>query len=159
VVNYRERYGLFAASGILFNHESPRRPPAFVTRKITQAAAAIRAGRVNELRLGNLQARRDWGFAGDYVEAMARMLDHAAAEDFVIGSGETHSVSDFLDEAFGYLDLDWHDYVVVDPQFFRPLEAHTLQANPAKARRLLGWGPRVSFQQLVRMMVEADLEH
>jgi GDPmannose 4,6-dehydratase len=157
-VNYRESYGLFCCSGILFNHESPRRGEEFVTRKITRTAAMIKRGLAAELRLGNLDAQRDWGFAGDYVRAMWLMLQQDAPEDFVIASGETHSVKEFAQEAFGYLDLDWSDYVVVDPKFYRPAEVHQLLGNPDKARRKLGWEPEVGFRQLVRMMVDADMQ-
>jgi GDPmannose 4,6-dehydratase len=157
-VNYRESYNLFACNGILFNHESPRRGETFVTRKITRAAAAIKLGRQSKLYLGNLDAKRDWGFAGDYVEAMWMMLQQEVPEDFVIATGETHSVREFLDEAFGYLDLDWRDYVEIDPRYFRPAEVDLLIGDSRKAREKLGWSPRVSFPELVRMMVDADLE-
>lgn len=157
-VNYRESYNLFACNGILFNHESPRRGETFVTRKITRAAAAIKLGRQSKLYLGNLDAKRDWGFAGDYVEAMWMMLQQEEPEDFVIATGETHSVREFLDEAFGYLDLDWRDYVEIDPRYFRPAEVDLLIGDSRKAREKLGWSPRVSFPELVRMMVDADLE-
>ena len=157
-VNYRESYNLFACNGILFNHESPRRGETFVTRKITRAAAAIKLGRQSKLYLGNLDAKRDWGFAGDYVEAMWLMLQQEQPEDFVIATGETHSVREFLDEAFGYLDLDWRDYVEIDPRYFRPAEVDLLIGDSRKAREKLGWSPRVSFPELVRMMVDADLE-
>jgi GDPmannose 4,6-dehydratase len=157
-VNYRESYDLFACNGILFNHESPRRGETFVTRKITRAAAAIKLGLQSKLYLGNLEAKRDWGFAGDYVEAMWMMLQQEQPEDFVIATGETHSVREFLDEAFGYLDLDWHDYVEIDPRYFRPAEVDLLIGDSTKARERLGWKPRVSFPELVRMMVDADLE-
>jgi GDPmannose 4,6-dehydratase len=157
-VNYRESYNLFACNGILFNHESPRRGETFVTRKITRAAAAIKLGRQSKLYLGNLDAKRDWGFAGDYVEAMWMMLQQEQPEDFVIATGETHSVREFLDEAFGYLDLDWRDYVEIDPRYFRPAEVDLLIGDSRKAREKLGWSPRVSLPELVRMMVDADLE-
>jgi GDPmannose 4,6-dehydratase len=156
--NYREGYKLFASNGILFNHESPRRGETFVTRKITRAVAAIRAGRQKKLYLGNLDAKRDWGYAPDYVAAMWKMLQHDAPGDFVIGTGESHSVREFLDEAFGYLNLDWRDYVEIDPRYFRPTEVDFLQADPSKARRAFGWEPRVFFKDLVRIMVDADLE-
>jgi GDPmannose 4,6-dehydratase len=156
--NYREGYGLFASNGILFNHESPRRGETFVTRKITRALAAIRAGKQKVLYLGNLEARRDWGYAADYVAAMWKMLLHDQADDFVIGTGEAHSVREFLDEAFGYVNLDWHDYVQIDPRYFRPTEVDFLQADPGKAQKALGWEPRVFFKDLVRIMVDADLE-
>jgi GDPmannose 4,6-dehydratase len=156
-VNYRESYNLFACSGILFNHEGPRRGQEFVTRKITHTVAKIKLGMANELRLGNLQAKRDWGFAGDYVRAMWLMLQHHQAEDFVIGTGETHSVGEFVTIAFDRVDLDWRQYVVVDPQFYRPAEVDLLLANPTKANKALNWRPEVSFTDLVRMMVDADL--
>jgi GDPmannose 4,6-dehydratase len=157
-VNYRENYGLYAASGILFNHEGPRRGLEFVTRKITHTAARIKLGLASELRLGNLQARRDWGYAGDYVRAMWLMLQRDEPEDFVIGSGETHSVKEFVEIAFDRLGLDWELYVVVDERFYRPAETVVLQADNAKARRLLGWQPETSFRELVTMMVDADME-
>ena len=156
-VNYREAYGLHASNGILFNHESPRRGPTFVTRKITQAAARIKLGIQDKLFLGNLEARRDWGFAGDYVEAMWRMLQQEAPGDYVIATGETHSVQEFCEEAFGLLDLDWRQFVRHDPRYERPSEVDLLQGDPAQARQVLGWQPRVTFRALVRMMVEADL--
>lgn len=157
-VNYRESYNLFACNGILFNHESPRRGETFVTRKITRAAAAIKFGRQSKLYLGNLDAKRDWGFAGDYVEAMWMMLQQEQPEDFVIATGETHSVREFLDEAFGYLDLDWHDHVEIDPRYFRPAEVDLLIGDSSRAQERLGWRPRVSFPELVRMMIDSDLE-
>ncbi len=156
--NYRQGYGLFSCNGILFNHESPRRGETFVTRKITRAVAAIRAGKQDALYLGNLDARRDWGYAPDYIAAMWKMLQHDVPDDFVIGTGEAHSVRDFLDEAFGYVNLDWHDYVKIDPRYFRPTEVDYLQADPSKAQKELGWEPRVFFRDLVRIMVDADLE-
>jgi len=156
-VNYRESYDLFAVSGILFNHESPRRGLEFVTRKITDGAVRIKLGLASELRLGNLDAHRDWGFAGDYVDAMWRMLQQSEPEDFVIGTGETHSVREFVELAFACLDLDWTEYVVQDPEFFRPAEVESLIADPSKAREKLGWTPETSFEGLVRMMVESDL--
>jgi GDPmannose 4,6-dehydratase len=156
-VNYRESYDLHACSGILFNHESPRRGLEFVTRKITHHVAKIKLGLAQEIRLGNLDSRRDWGFAGDYVKAMWLMLQQDAPDDFVIATGETYSVEDFLQEAFGHVNLDWHDYVVQDPQFMRPAEVDLLVGDPSKAGRELGWEPSVSFRELVRMMVEADL--
>lgn len=156
-VNYRESYGLFATSGILFNHESPRRGLEFVTRKITHGVARIKAGLDKELRLGNLQAKRDWGYAGDYVRAMWLMLQQVEADDFVIGTGETHSVEEFVRIAFAHVGLDWRRHVVIDPQFYRPAEVDLLLADPTKARRCLGWEPQVSFEQMVRMMVENDL--
>jgi len=157
-VNYRESYGLHAVSGILFNHESPRRGIEFVTRKITNEVARIKHGLSDELRLGNLDSRRDWGFAGDYVQAMWRMVQHDVAEDFVIATGKTHSVQRFLEEAFGHVDLDWHDYVVQDERFMRPAEVDLLVGDPGKAGEKLGWEPTVTFAELVRMMVDADLE-
>lgn len=157
-VNYRESFNLFAVSGILFNHESPRRGLEFVTRKITDGVARIKLGLQQELRLGNLDARRDWGFAGDYVEAMWRMLQLNEPEDFVIGTGETYSVRDFCDAAFRAVDLDYRDFVVQDEKFFRPAEVDLLVADPARAIERLGWTPRVSFADLVQMMVTADLE-
>jgi len=157
-VNYRESYDIFAVSGILFNHESPRRGLEFVTRKITDAVARIKLGLANELRLGNLDAKRDWGYAGDYVEAMWLMLQQKSPEDYVIGTGETHSVKEFVEIAFGHVDLEWEPYVKTDPAFMRPAEVEILLADPAKARRLLDWEPRGSFRELVEMMVDADLK-
>ena len=157
-INYRESYDLHATSGILFNHESPRRGLEFVTRKISHHVAQIKLGLANELRLGNLDARRDWGFAGDYVQAMWLMLQQEQPDDFVIATGETHSVEEFLQEAFGYVDLDWRDYVKQDPRFMRPAEVDLLVGDPGKAGRQLGWEPTVTFSELVRMMVAADLE-
>ncbi len=157
-VNYRESFGLFAVSGILFNHESPRRGLEFVTRKISDGVARIKLGLANELRLGNLEARRDWGFAGDYVRAMWLMLQQETPEDFVVGMGETHSVREFCELAFGYVGLDYRDYVVQDERFFRPAEVDLLIADASKARAKLGWEPSVSFPELVQMMVDADLE-
>ncbi len=156
-VNYREAYGLYACNGILFNHESPRRGETFVTRKITRALANIKHGRQRELFLGNLEARRDWGYAGDYVEAMWLMMQQPEPDDYVIATGETHSIREFLDEAFGYAGLDWHDYVKKDPRYLRPVEVDLLQGDASKARERLGWKPRVGFKQLVRMMVDADM--
>lgn len=156
-VNYRESYGMYACSGILFNHESPRRGLEFVTRKVTDAAARIKLGLQRELRLGNLEARRDWGFAGDYVDAMWRMLQQDSPEDFVIGTGETYSVRDLCDVAFAAVGLDWREHVVQDPAFFRPAEVDLLVADPSHAADVLGWRPTVGFRQLVEMMVEADL--
>lgn len=156
--NYREGYHLFASNGILFNHESPRRGETFVTRKITRALAAILAGKQKVLYLGNLDARRDWGYAPDYIAAMWKLLQHDRPGDFVIGTGEAHSVREFLDEAFGYVGLDWHDYVKIDPRYFRPTEVDYLLADPTKARQELGWEPRVFFCDLVRIMVDADME-
>jgi len=157
-INYREAYGLFACCGILFNHESPRRGETFVTRKITRTAARIKMGLVNKLYLGNLDARRDWGFAGDYVDAMWRMLQQGTADDYVIATNTTHSVREFLDEVFQYLDLDWEKYVVIDPAYYRPAEVDLLQGDPTKARCALGWEPTLTFQGLARMMVDADLK-
>lgn len=155
---YRERYGLHALSGILFNHESPRRGDTFVTRKITKRAAQIKLMLASELRLGNLEARRDWGFAGDYVVAMWKMLQHTPAESFVIGTGETHSVREFCELAFARLDLDYRDYVIQDPAYFRPVEESQLVADPEKAQKILGWENTVSFSELVNMMVDADYQ-
>jgi GDPmannose 4,6-dehydratase len=156
-VNYRESYGLFACNGVLFNHESPRRGETFVTRKITRAAAAIKLGLRNKLYLGNLDARRDWGHAKDFVEAMWLMLQQDEADDYVIATGETHSVREFLDEAFGRLDLDWKQFVEIDPRYFRPAEVDLLIGDASKARRKLGWEPKITFKELVRTMVDADL--
>jgi GDPmannose 4,6-dehydratase len=156
--NYRQAYGIFASNGILFNHESPRRGETFVTRKITRALAAIKAGKQQYLYLGNLQAKRDWGYAPDYVAAMWKMMQLDRADDFVIGTGEAHSVEEFLDEAFGYVNLDWHDHVRIDPRYFRPTEVHHLLADLNKAKKCIGWEPRVFFKDLVRIMVDADLE-
>ncbi len=156
-INYRESYNLHATSGILFNHESPRRGLEFVTRKITRQAARIKLGLANELRLGNLDARRDWGFAGDYVRAMWLMLQRDEPHDYVIATGETHSVEQFLDVAFGRLDLDWKEFVVQDERFMRPAEVDLLVGDPGKAGRELGWEPAVSFTELVTMMVDADM--
>jgi GDPmannose 4,6-dehydratase len=156
-VNYRESYGLFACSGILFNHESPRRGLEFVTRKITHGVARIKLGVDKELRLGNLQAKRDWGFAGDYVRAMWLMLQQDQADDYVIGTGQTHSVEEFVRIAFDHVRLDWKKHVVVDPQFYRPAEVDLLLANPAKAQACLGWKPELSFEQLVTRMVDEDM--
>jgi len=156
-VNYRESYGMFAVSGILFNHESPRRGLEFVTRKITDAVARIKLGLQSELRLGNLDAKRDWGFAGDYVRAMHLMLQQEQADDFVVATGETHSVREFLDLAFGHVGLRWEDHVVVDKRFIRPAEVDVLVGDAGKARRVLGWQPTVGFPELAAMMVESDL--
>ena len=155
-VNYRESYGLFACNGILFNHESPRRGETFVTRKITRAATRIKEGLQDKLYLGNLDAKRDWGFAGDYVEAMWLMLQQDEPGDYVIATGETNSIRDFLDLAFGRVELDWHKYVEVDPRYLRPAEVDRLLGDPSKARKVLNWRPRISFQELVAMMVDAD---
>ena len=156
--NYRDAYGIFAANGILFNHESPRRGETFVTRKVTQAAARIKLGLQGELYVGNLEAKRDWGYAGDFVEAMWLMLQQDQPDDYVIGTGETHSVRELCAEAFGLLDLDYREFVRIDPRYLRPTEVDCLLANPAKARAKLGWEPRVRFKELVRMMIESDLE-
>jgi GDPmannose 4,6-dehydratase len=156
-VNYREGYGLHVSNGILFNHESPRRGENFVTRKITMGVAAIKHGEARELRLGNLEARRDWGHAKDYVEAMWLMLQQEKPDDYVIATGEKHSVREFLQEAFSYAGLDWKKYVVIDERYFRPAEVDVLQGDARKARRKLGWRPRVSFRELVRLMVDADM--
>jgi GDPmannose 4,6-dehydratase len=157
-VNYRESYDLYAVSGILFNHESPRRGIEFVTRKVTDAVARIKLGHARELRLGNLDARRDWGFAGDYVDAMWRMLQQPTPQDYVIGTGRAHSVRELVEAAFGHVGLSWQDYVVTDPRFVRPAEVDLLLADPSKARKELGWTPKVQFPELVAMMVDADLE-
>jgi GDPmannose 4,6-dehydratase len=157
-VNYREAYGLFACNGILFNHESPRRGETFVTRKITRAATRIKLGLQDKLYLGNLEAKRDWGFAGDYVETMWLMLQQEKSDDYVIATGESHSVREFLDEVFGYLDLDWHKYVEIDSRYYRPTEVDCLQGDPSKAKKVLGWQPKVGFGQLARMMTDADME-
>jgi GDPmannose 4,6-dehydratase len=156
-VNYRESYGMYAVSGILFNHESPRRGIEFVTRKVTDAAARIKLGLATELRLGNLDARRDWGFAGDYVDAMWRMLQQPEPQDFVIGTGETHTVRELVEIAFSHLGLDWQKYVKTDDRFIRPAEVDLLLADPTKASRQLGWTRTVDFKGLVTMMVDADL--
>jgi GDPmannose 4,6-dehydratase len=157
-INYREAYGIFACNGILFNHEGPRRSESFVTRKITQSVARIKYGLQNELSLGNLEAKRDWGFSGDYVEAMWRMLQQEKADDYVIATGESHSVREFLEEAFGYVDMDWREHVKVDPYYFRPSELHVLRGDMSKAKRVMQWEPKVTFKELVRMMVDADME-
>jgi GDPmannose 4,6-dehydratase len=156
--NYREGYGMFATNGILFNHESPRRGETFVTRKITRALAQIKAGKQKELFLGNLDAKRDWGYAAEYVEAMWKMLQLEKADDFVVGTGESHSVREFLDEAFGYVGLNWQDYVKIDPRYFRPTEVDYLLADPERSQRILDWKPKVKFHELVRIMVDADME-
>ena len=157
-VNYRESYGLFACSGILFNHGSPRRGLEFVERKVSYGVARIKLGLADELRLGNLEARRDWGFAGDYVRAMWLMLQQDHPDDYVVGSGETHSVRELCEVAFSYVGLDWRDYVVVDPKYYRPAEVDLLVSDPSKARRILKWEPTVTFEELVHMMVDADLK-
>jgi GDPmannose 4,6-dehydratase len=157
-VNYRESYDLFAVSGILFNHESPRRGTEFVTRKISYGAVRIKLGLAKELRLGNLESRRDWGFAGDYVDAMWRMIQNDQPEDFVVCTGETHSVREFCAKAFSYLGLDYNDYVVQDPRFIRPAEVDLLVGDSSKVRQKLGWVPHVDFDGLVEMMVDSDLK-
>jgi GDPmannose 4,6-dehydratase len=149
---------MYAVSGILFNHESPRRGLEFVTRKVSDGVARIKLGRASELRLGNLSAQRDWGYAGDYVDAMWRMLQQPEPGDFVIGTGQPHSVEDLVSLAFEHVDLDWQQYVKTDERFVRPAEVDVLQANPSKAKRVLGWTPQVSFEDLVKMMVDADLK-
>jgi GDPmannose 4,6-dehydratase len=156
-INYRESFDMFATSGILFNHESPRRGLEFVTRKISHTVAKIKLGLAKELRLGNLEAQRDWGFAGDYVEAMWLMLQQQTPDNFVIGTGETHSVREFCELAFGYVGLNYQDYVVQDPRFYRPAEVDLLISDPSHAKNELGWSPKVSFRGLVEMMVESDL--
>ena len=158
-VNYRESFGLYAVSGILFNHESPRRGLEFVTRKVTDAVARIKLGQIKEVRLGNLESRRDWGYAGDYVDAMWRMLQQPTPDDYVIGTGETWTVQQWCEEAFSSQGLDWHAYVKKDPRFVRPAEVDMLVADSDKARRVLGWEPKVHFRELVRMMVDADVAH
>jgi GDPmannose 4,6-dehydratase len=157
-INYREGYGMHVSNGILFNHESPRRGENFVTRKITMGLAAIKKGKARELRLGNLDARRDWGFAKDYAEAMWLMLQREKPDDYVVATGENHSVREFLEEAFSYAGLDWQEYVKVDPKYFRPAEVDRLLGNPAKAQEALGWKTRIGFRELVRLMVDADME-
>lgn len=157
-VNYRESYDMFASSGILFNHESPRRGIEFVTRKITDAVARIKLGLQTELRLGNMDSKRDWGFAGDYVKAMWLMLQQDSPEDFVISTGETHTVLEFVETAFNHVGLNWRDYVVIDPKFVRPAEVDLLIGDCSKAKKVLNWTPEVSFEQLVIMMVESDLK-
>jgi GDPmannose 4,6-dehydratase len=156
-VNHREAYGAHASNGILFNHESPRRGETFVTKKIVKAAARIANRKQTKLVLGNLDARRDWGFAGDYVEAMWLMLQQPKPDDYVIATGETHSVREFLDAAFGYFGLDWEKSVVIDSKYFRPAEVDILQGDASKAKRVLGWEPKVKFRQLVKMMIEEEI--
>jgi len=156
--NYRDGYDIFASNGILFNHESPRRGETFVTRKITRAVAAILAGKQEHLYLGNLDSKRDWGYAPEYVECMLQMLQHDEPLDLVVGTGETHTVREFLEEAFGYVDLDYHEFVRIDERYFRPTEVDYLLADPTKAHNMLGWEPRVRFSELVRIMMDADLE-
>nr|ABK27153.1 unknown [Picea sitchensis] len=157
-VNYREAYGMFACNGILFNHESPRRGENFVTRKITRAVGRIKIGLQKKLYLGNLKASRDWGFAGDYVEAMWLMVQQDKPDDYVVATDDSHTVEEFLKEAFGYVGLDWKDHVLIDPRYFRPAEVDNLRGDSSKARKLLGWAPKVGFKQLVAMMVDSDLE-
>ena len=157
-VNYRESYDLFACNGILFNHESPRRGETFVTRKITRAVAYIKAGLQDKLYMGNLDAKRDWGYAPEYVEAMWLMLQQEQSDDYVIATGETHSVQEFLDEAFRYAGMDWQDYVAFDPRYVRPAEVDLLVGDASKAKRMLGWEPRTQFRELVQLMVDADIE-
>ncbi len=157
-VNYREAYNLFTCNGILFNHESPRRGETFVTRKITRAAARIKVGLQDKLYLGNLDAKRDWGYAGDFVEAMWLMLQQDQPDDYVIATGETHSVREFVEETFAFFDLDWNDYVKIDPRYFRPAEVDLLLGDISKAKKQLGWSPRVTFNELVTMMCESDLQ-
>lgn len=157
-VNYRESYNMYACSGILFNHESPRRGLEFVTRKITHAVARIKLGLQNELKLGNLDARRDWGFAKDYVEAMWLMLQQDKPDDYVVSTDETHSVKEFVEIAFGHVDLNWEEYVKIDPRFIRPAEVDLLLGSAKKAKEKLGWSPKVSFQELVKLMVDSDIE-
>jgi len=156
--NYREAYGMYAVNGILFNHESPRRGPTFVTRKVTRAIGAILRGEQDELRLGNLDSKRDWGYARDYMEGAWRMLQADEPDDYILATGETHSVREFLDEAFGYAELDWNDYVKIDERYFRPAEVDFLLGDASKARDKLGWEPSVRFPELVRMMVDHDRE-
>lgn len=156
-VNYRESYDMYACSGILFNHESPRRGLEFVTRKVTNAVARIKNGMQKELRMGNLDSKRDWGFAGDYVKAMWMMLQQNTPDDFVIATGETHTIKEMLEVAFGHVGLNYEDYVVIDPKFIRPAEVDLLLGSPAKAKEKLGWEPQVSFKQLIEMMVESDM--
>ncbi len=158
-LNYREAYNFFVCNGILFNHESPRRGETFVTRKITRAVGRIKAGLQKKLYLGNLDARRDWGFAGDYVEAMWMMLQHSEPGDFVVATGEAYSVRQFLDEAFGHAGLDWHEYVEIDPLYFRPTEVDYLLGDPTKAQKAFGWKPRTAFRDLVRLMVDSDIQY
>jgi len=156
--NYREGYGIFASNGILFNHESPRRGETFVTRKITRAIAKIVAGQQKHLYLGNLDSKRDWGYAPEYVEAMLMMMNRDKADDYVIGTGTTHSVREFLEEAFGYVNLDYNKYVRIDPKYFRPTEVDLLLSDPSKAKKELKWSSKVKFSELVRIMMDADLE-
>ena len=157
-INYRESYGLFACSGICFNHESPRRGIEFVTRKVTRGVVRIKAGLAKELRMGNLDARRDWGYAKDYVEAMWLMLQHSTPDDYVISTGETHSIRELCEVAFDRVGLKWQDYVIIDPAFFRPAEVDVVQGDSSKARSVLGWSPKIKFSELIGMMVDADMQ-
>jgi GDPmannose 4,6-dehydratase len=157
-VNYREAYGLFACNGILFNHESPRRGETFVTRKITRAATRIKSGLQDKLYMGNLEAKRDWGYAGDYIEAMWLMLQQEKPDDYVVATGESHSVREFVEEVFGYLDLDWQQYVEIDERYFRPSEVDILLGDARKARKILNWEPKVTFRELARLMTDADMK-
>jgi GDPmannose 4,6-dehydratase len=157
-LNYREAYGLFACNGILFNHESPRRGETFVTRKITRAATRIKCGLQDKLFLGNLDAKRDWGFAGDYIEAMWMMLQQEKSDDYIVATGESHSVREFVEEVFGYLDLDWQKYVEIDPRYFRPSEVDLLQGDASKAKNILGWKPKLTFKELARLMTDTDMK-
>ncbi len=156
--NYREGYNLFASNGILFNHESPRRGETFVTRKITHALAAIKAGKQQKLYLGNLDSKRDWGYTPEFIEVQWKILQQDKADDYVIGTGESHMIREFLDEAFGYADMDWHKYVEIDPRYYRPTEVDFLMADPTRSKQRLDWEPKVKFHELVRIMVDADLE-
>ncbi|MFX0125398.1 MAG: GDP-mannose 4,6-dehydratase [Candidatus Hodarchaeota archaeon] len=156
-VNYRESYEMFCSNGILFNHESPRRGATFVTRKITIGLARILAKKQNKIFLGNLESKRDWGFAPEYIESMWKILQEEKPDDFVIGTGESHSVKEFLERAFNYVNMDWQDYIEIDPRYFRPAEVDHLQANPNKAKEILGWKPRIKFDELVKIMVDCDL--
>lgn len=156
--NYREGYNMYACNGILFNHESPRRGETFVTRKITRAVANIKAGKQSKLYMGNLDSKRDWGYAPEYVECMWMMLQQEQADDFVIGTGESHTIREFLEEAFGYVGLDYQDYVEIDPKYFRPTEVDYLHSDPSKSKKVLGWEPKIKYHQLVRIMMDADLE-
>jgi len=156
-VNYRESYGIFACNGVLFNHESPRRGETFVTRKVTRAVAHIKAGLQDKLYLGNLDAKRDWGYAKEYVEAMWRMLQQDEPDDYVVATGETHSVQEFVEEAFSYVGLDWQDYVEIDPKYYRPSEVELLVGDASKAKRILAWEPKTTFKDLVSLMVDADM--
>ncbi len=157
IVNYREAYGMFACNGILFNHESPRRGETFVTRKITRGLANILAGRQKKLYLGNLMAKRDWGFTPEYVEAMWKILQQKKSDDFVLGTGSTHSVKEFVEAAFSYAGLNWKKYVLIDKRYFRPTEVRILKADSSKARRILAWQPKITFADLVKIMVDADM--